>query len=615
MSARRLVVAGVATLVLSAAAVVAPVDMAWSAPALRVAELPVPVARRVAVPFARLAAPLARTVGVPFAASHLGVRWTGTEDAVVEARTSALPGVWGPWQQVEVAHDLGDAARHRVLSGLLRAGGASRVQVRARGNARDLDVVAIDSENGPRHLVRDRPRAAGAAVAQPPVIARSQWGADESMRRTGPSHAPVSRMVVHHTVTPNNDPDPASTMRAMYAYHVKGNGWDDIGYNFVVDGSGRVYEGRHARSYAPGEVPTGESLDGRGVIGAHAEGDNDGSVGVAVMGTFTGTVPPQAAVDAVVRLLAWKADRHGLDPVGTTTWAGGRTLPTVAGHRDVGSTACPGDQLYARLPTIRQAAAAAVAQARGSTTPGYWTVARDGRVFAFGRATAPLGAVLGALVAPAAGVAATRSGQGFWVVSEGGRVLPFGDALLLGSPELSGLLDRPGRSVAIEATPSGLGYWVAEEGGRVRNYGDAPALGGPGTGPVVGMARTPSGRGYWVATADGRVSAHGDAPGLGSAAGRSGAPIVAVAGAEGGRGYWLVAADGTVLPFGAARRAGGLPERRVAARVVDARATATGRGYYLLGADGAVFTFGDAAFHGAPTGLVAGGAAAIAVAG
>lgn len=608
MHARRLLAAAVVALVLSVAAVVVPVRMAWSAPELRVAELGVPGVRRLAVPFARLAPPLARAVSAPFAVSHLGVRWTGDEDAVVEVRTADAPGAWGAWRAVEVAHDLGDEGRREVLSGLERASGDRHVQVRARGDARDLEVVAIDAENGPRHLVRDRPPAAGAAVAGPAVVTRSQWGADESMRRAPPSHAPVSRLVVHHTVTPNDDPDAASTMRAMYAYHVRANGWDDLGYNFVVDASGRVYEGRFGGGPDPGESPYGE-----GVVGAHAEGQNTGSVGVAVMGTYTRRAPPQAAVDGVVRVLAWQADRHGIDPAGTTEWAGGQRLPTVAGHRDVGSTDCPGDHLYDRLPAVRRAAASVVAAARGASPPGYWVVGRDGRVLPFGGAAAPLGPLAAGLAAPAAGIAPTSSGNGYWVLSEGGRVLPFGDALPLGSPELLGVLDPPGRGVAIEGTPSGLGYWVAEEGGRVRGFGDARALGGPSGGPVVGLAGTPSGRGYWVATADGRVEAFGDARHLGSAAGRRGAPLVAIAPSQGGGGYWLVAADGAVLAFGAARRAGGLPERRVRARVVDARASATGRGYYVLAEDGSVHAFGDAPAIGAASGQLPGGAAALAV--
>ena len=601
--ARRLVVAVLTATLVTAASAVVPVRMAWSAPQLRFLEVSAPPVRTFGVPFARVAVPFARTLDLPFAVSHVGVRWTGSENAVVEVRTASAPGGWGEWRVAEVSHDLGDERRAQVLSGLVRADGARLVQARARGDARRLRVVAIDAVGGPRRLVRALPRPAGAEVAQPAVVARAQWGADESMRRGSPAHAPISRMVVHHTVSPNDDPDPASTVRAIQAYHVRANGWDDIGYNFLVDSSGRVYEGRYARGYGTGEVPTGESLDGEGVIGAHAEGQNAGSVGVAVLGTFTDRAPPEAAVGAVQRLLAWEADRHGIDPAGTTTWAGGRSLPTIAGHRDVGSTACPGDQLYGRLPGIRQAVAAAVGAARTAATPGYWALGRDGRVLAFGRAAALLGAAAAPLLAPAAAIAATPSGQGYWVVSESGRVLPFGDALLLGSPELLGLVQAPGRAVAIEATPSGLGYWVAEEGGRVRAFGDAPDLGGSPAAPVVAMARTPSGRGYWLASADGRVSAHGDARAMGSAAGRARSPIVAMAAAGGGRGYWLVAADGAVHAFGDARRAGGLPERRISARVVDARSTSTGRGYYLLGEDGALFAFGDAAFHGAPTGL------------
>jgi len=611
---RRLVTAVAGAAVMTAASVVAPVSMAWSAPQLRVAELAVPAPPTVPAPFARLVLPLARVLTAPFELSHLGVRWTGSEDAVVEVRTAPVAGAWSPWQTVAVAHDLGDTRAGEVLSGLVRADGARVVQARARGDAGGLRVMAIDAVNGPRHLVRAYPKPAGAEVAQPQIVTRARWGADEGMRRpTPPTFAPLSRMVVHHTVTPNDDPDPASTMRAMFAYHVRGNGWDDLGYNFVVDASGRVYEGRWARAYAAGETPTGESPDGLGVVGAHAESENVGSVGVAVMGNYTDRAPPQAAVDAVQRILAWKAERNGIDAQGTTTWAGGRVLPAIAGHRDVGSTSCPGDQLWSRLPAIRRAVAAQVGQARAAVTPGYVVLARDGKIVPFGGAGAGLiGTVSPLLLNPAAAIASTPSGRGYWALSEGGRVLPSGDAQGFGSPEGSGLLGPPVKAVAIEPTPTGLGYWVAEEGGRVSAYGDAPALGSPSGGAVVGVAGTASGRGYWVATADGRVSAYGDAATHGSAAGRRGPSIVALAASAGG-GFWLVAADGVVLPFGAARRLGGLPERGVAATVVDARPSMSGRGYYLLGSDGAVFAFGDAAFFGAPTGQVGAGATGLAV--
>ena len=608
---RRLALAVAGAGVITTATVVAPVSMAWSAPQVRIAELAVPARSSVAMPFASLVPPLARALTAPFRLSHLGVKWTGSEGAVVEVRTAVVDGVWGPWQTVEVAHDLGNEKAHKVLSGLVRADGAQLVQARARGDARDVRVVVIDTVNGPRRLVRAVPKAAGADVAQPAIVTRSQWGADEGMRRpTPPSFAPVTRMVVHHTVTPNEDPDPASTMRAMFAYHVRGNGWDDLGYNFVVDSSGRVYEGRWARTYAVGEAPTGESADGLGVVGAHAPGENGGSVGVAVMGTFTNEAPSQAAVDALQRVLAWKAARDNIDPRGTTTWVGGRVLPTIVGHRDVGSTSCPGDKLWARLPDVRNAVATQITQARAAVTPGYVVLGSDGRVVPFGGADAGLiGPVSPLLLNPAAAIAATPSGRGYWALGEGGWVLPSGDAQGLGSPEGPALLGPPVKAVAIEPTPTGLGYWVAEEGGRISNYGDAPALGSPAGGGVVGLAGTASGRGYWVAMADGRVSSHGDAAALGSAPGRR---VVAIAAASGG-GFWLVTADGGVLPFGAARRLGGLPERLITATIVDAKPSPSGRGYYLLGSDGALFAFGDAAFFGAPTGQLGGGATGLAV--
>ena len=624
-SVRRPVAALVVAVAVTTAGVVVPVSMAWSAPRLRFAELrasaaPVPAAPgpTPTVPLrgsrASPAPRLSRVLDAPFALSHLGLRWTGSETATVEVRTAAVAGRWGAWRRVEVSHDLGNAKRREVLSGLVRADGARAVQVRATGDATDVRLDAIDAVNGPRHLVAARALPAGAEPALPTVVTRAEWGADESLRRpTPPSFAPVTRVVVHHTVTTDNDPDPASTMRAMLAYHVKANRWDDIGYNFVIDGAGRIYEGRWARSYAAGEVHDGQSADGRGVVGAHADGENVGSVGVAVMGTFTGTTPSPAAVDALQRLLAWVADSNGIDPLGSTTWASGRVLPTIAGHRDVGVTACPGDRLWAMLPGIRRNVAALVGQARASVTAGYLVLGRDGRVAPFGGADAGVIGAVTPLLGPSAAIASTPSGRGLWVVSDAGLVLPAGDAPLLGSPSLSSLLGPPVRAAAIESTPSGRGYWVAEVGGRVWAFGDAPDLGSAPSGPVVGVARTPSGRGYWIATADGRLFARGDAPDLGSVAGRGGPPVVAVAGAAGGRGYWLVAADGTVYPFGTARRAGGLPDRRIAARVVGARPSSSGRGYYLLGADGAVYSFGDAPFFGAPTGQFAAGAAGLAV--
>lgn len=181
------------------------------------------------------------------------------------------------------------------------------------------------------------------AVAAPPVISRAQWGADESLRSGAPDFAPIGRVIVHHTVTSNQEPDPAARMRAMYHFHVRGNGWSDIGYNFVVDGAGRVYEGRSAG----GGRSDGEDASGRGVIGAHAAGHNTGSVGVAILGTYSddGVTPSVAALEAVTAIAAWKLGPRGVDPMASGV---------LIGHRDVVATGCPGNGCHRRLPELRQ---------------------------------------------------------------------------------------------------------------------------------------------------------------------------------------------------------------------------------------------------------------------
>jgi hypothetical protein len=160
---------------------------------------------------------------------------------------------------------------------------------------------------------------------------------------------------VHHTAGRNDytRSQAAAVVKAIQLYHVRGNGWNDIGYNFLVDRFGTIYEGRF------GGIE-------RNVVGAHALGFNTGSVGVAVLGTFGGAAPPRAAQDALTRLLAWRLDVAHVDPVSRLTLVSGGserfpsgipvTVRAVSGHRDTGRTECPGDALYSRLDDIAAAA-------------------------------------------------------------------------------------------------------------------------------------------------------------------------------------------------------------------------------------------------------------------
>ena len=607
---RRTVVA----LAVLAAATILPVPMAWSEPAVRLDEIP--------------ASP-GRTVDLTHPSSHLGVRWIGEETDVLELRWRATDGAWSAWLPVEVSHDLGDEEARIRLSGLLVVDDAVDAQVRvSEGAPEALEVVAIDTEHGPRRLVVDRAEPARAAaqllptstttttaapprdpapVPQPAIVSRAQWGADEGLKGDDPpAFAPIRRLSLHHTAGGEGD-DPAATVRAIYAYHTQSNGWNDIGYNFLVDSTGRIYEGRYSRSYAAGEVPTGEDRLNRGVIGAHTGGNNTGTVGVAILGDFSSTNrPTTAAMGGVERIFAWKADRHDIDTLGTTTWSSGERS-TLIGHRDAVATACPGDRVYEQLPSLRQRIAAAVGPVKPRpTTTGYWVLGRDSGLYSFGNAPFLGGPMQ--IPTPAVSMAATPSGNGYWLLSANGRVSPYGDAVFFGSTEAM-RLNAP--AVRLEPTRTGRGYWIQAADGGIFTFGDARFFGSTGgmrlNSPVISMSATPSGDGYWLLAGDGGVFTFGDGAFFGSTGNlRLNAPVVSMSPHPSGRGYWLQARDGGIFTFGEDMQFhGSVPGLRLqgTADTVQIRSTPAGDGYYVMGADGGIFTFGDARFHGAQPGL------------
>ena len=193
------------------------------------------------------------------------------------------------------------------------------------------------------------------------IISRAGWGADETLKRAPPHYAEATHMVfIHHTDTPNGyaAADVPAIIRSIDTYHVRSNGWNDIGYNFLVDAYGRIFEGRAGGVDRP-------------VIGAQTMGFNTGSIGIAVIGNGALAPLTTATRDALTSLIAWRLDLAHVDPLGRATLVSGGNdrypagksvaFRVVSGHRDALSTDCPGALIYADLDAI-----AAAAQATGS---------------------------------------------------------------------------------------------------------------------------------------------------------------------------------------------------------------------------------------------------------
>lgn len=210
------------------------------------------------------------------------------------------------------------------------------------------------------------PPAPPSTVPKPPIVSRAGWGADESISPEAPEYLDgVKAVFVHHTAGSNtySCTDSAAVVRSLYAYHVKSEGWKDIGYNFLVDKCGTVFEGRKGGVDRP-------------VFGAHTYGFNRDSAGIAVIGTYTDATAPSAVTTSVARIAAWKLGQYKGDPAGSTMLTAGATgsnyfgtkftagtkysFKQISGHRDGFNTQCPGNMLYGQLKSIRDLAAGPV---------------------------------------------------------------------------------------------------------------------------------------------------------------------------------------------------------------------------------------------------------------
>ncbi|MFJ6073783.1 N-acetylmuramoyl-L-alanine amidase [Streptomyces sp. NPDC093065] len=335
--------------------------------------------------------------------SLVGVVWDDPATELhgrVEVRTRATAtGTWSGWRELEThnADHAADPGTPESTSGRVRGataplwvGESDGVEVRVRaetvpaaGEPRTapagarlpggLRLELVDpGEAAPPPTNRARTEATEPAVLpalparqkakphagpRPRITTRRGWGADEKLREKGFVYTKkVKAAFVHHSDTGNNYrcSQAPSVIRSIYRYHVNSMGWRDLGYNFLVDKCGNVYEGRAGGVSKP-------------VLGAHTLGFNSNSMGIAVLGTYSSKKPSSAALKSIARLTAWKVGLYGMNPRGKTYLksGGGNLYPkgkkvrlnVISGHRDGFATNCPGKKLYAKLGATRAKAA------------------------------------------------------------------------------------------------------------------------------------------------------------------------------------------------------------------------------------------------------------------
>lgn len=340
------------------------------------------------------------TGGLEIAPEMVGLTWDAPSTVEFRVRGQYPNGSWSEWIHLESAEGGPDvsaiAAPRMGTAGPAWLGHdmvALNVEVEA-GVVDHLVLHELDSERPTSSGIG--PSSASALPGQPAIITRAQWGADESWRsanadcETPRVAGNATYVVMHHTAGNNNysSADSAALLRGIYNFHVYGNGWCDIAYNFLVDKYGQVFEGRFGGMYDA-------------VIGGHTGGWNTGSVGVAVLGDLTEVQLSQPAYNSIVSLLAFKMGHHGIDPRGTTDVAAvdfpssryraGEVVRVQAltSHGDLSNTGCPG-LLRDRISALRSDVAARIAandrdirlmadwDGNGSSTPGVY---QNGRFY------------------------------------------------------------------------------------------------------------------------------------------------------------------------------------------------------------------------------------------
>jgi hypothetical protein len=295
----------------------------------------------------------------------------------IEVRAATDNQNWSPWSTIVPSDEMAgpDDGPNVIWSQMFEVGAIARFwQIRTTAvpapdgtlpELRQIDVHTVETETGPTNPAPDQvtpevPTTKSLLAAnspnRPSVVSRTAWGSPDGQgSRATPRYYAVNHLVVHHTADSSSlypsETNWAARVRAIWSYHAITHGWGDIGYNYLIDPNGVVYEGR---------------AGGDDAVAFH-DTANYGSMGVSLLGTYSSNAPTAATQDSLVRLLAWKASQRGIDALGSSFYYGctissycspynsGGIVANIAGHRQVtpGHTTCPGDGTMALMPAIR----------------------------------------------------------------------------------------------------------------------------------------------------------------------------------------------------------------------------------------------------------------------
>lgn len=282
---------------------------------------------------------------LPFEAAALS--WRADREIALRIR---VPG--DEWVVPPLDDDLTFPDEGRWFTAIVHFGSAQRAleyAFDAPDGVRDLTItffVPPEPERAARDVAPDAISALG-------IRSRTDWGCpDGQVSRGVPSYTKVTHVIVHHTAGSNDLTDWEAEVRNIWYLHTITNGWIDVGYNWLIDPNGVIYEGR---------------AGGDGALGAHFSCRNTNTAGVAILGTYTSGLPSEGALASLTRLVGELTGRWDLDPDAWALHAPSQlNLQTISGHRDGNAgyptntctwTECPGEAFYSYLPILRTAVA------------------------------------------------------------------------------------------------------------------------------------------------------------------------------------------------------------------------------------------------------------------